>query len=292
MVPGWKTAGVIHTVTALLADATRRLTESGSANAAGESRLLLAHVLSRRPSELILLDRIDPLDADRFAALVARRTTGIPLQHLTGRAYFRHVELEVGPGVFVPRPETEVMTGWALDRLVEMAGSPVVVELGTGSGAIAKALVTEHPAARVHAVELSDPAYAYAERNLAGTGVDLRLGDMADAFGDLDGDVDLVIVNPPYIPLEAWESVPAEVRDHDPQLALFSGDDGLDALRVVAVVSARLLRPGGWLCAEHAEVQHDSAQQVLLDHQGFGGVRDHLDLTDRYRFVTGQRVTS
>lgn len=278
------------TATRLLADATRRLAASGSANPAGESRQLLAHVLDRRPGELILVHRVEAVDADRFDGLVDRRANGIPLQHLTGRAYFRHVELEVGPGVFIPRPETEVMTGWALDRLAEMAGPPVVVELATGSGAIAKALVTEHPSARVHAIELLERAHAYAERNLAGTGVDLRLGDMADAFGELDGEVDLVVANPPYIPLEAWESVPAEVRDHDPQLALFSGDDGLDALRVVAVVAGRLLRPGGWLCAEHAEVQHDSVQQVLLDHGRFAEIRDHLDLTGRYRFVSGQRV--
>jgi release factor glutamine methyltransferase len=195
--------------------------------------------------------------------------------------------------VFVPRPETEVMTGWALEELRTIGGSPVVVELCTGSGAIAKSLAselaTELPGLDLHAVELSAEAHAYAERNLAGTGVDLRLDDMADAFAELDGSVDLVIANPPYIPLEAWESVPAEVRDFDPQIALFSGDDGLDALRVVARVAARLLRTDGLLCAEHAEVQHESAQQVLVEAGAFREIRDHVDLTQRYRFVTGTR---
>ena len=157
-----------------------------------------------------------------YDALLARRAAREPLQHLTGTAYFRHVELLVGPGVFVPRPETELLAGWAIDALADVE-QPVVVDLGTGSGAIAKAMADEVPGARVHAVELDDAAHGWAERNLAGTGVDLRHGDMADAFDDLAGTVDVVICNPPYIPLDAWESVEPEVRDHDPQLALWSG---------------------------------------------------------------------
>lgn len=165
------------------------------------------------------------------------------MQHLTGVAWFRHVELAVGPGVFVPRPETELLAGWA----VEQAGDGcVVVDLCTGSGAVAKAVKDEVPGADVHAVELDETAYAWAERNLAGTGVDLRHGDMATAFDDLAGTVDVVTCNPPYVPLEAWESVAPEARDHDPHLALFSGADGLDAIRVLERRAAVLLRPGEW----------------------------------------------
>ena len=139
----------------------------------------------------------------------------------------------------------------------------MVVDLCTGSGAIAKALADERQDLQVHAVELDEAAYAWAERNLAGTGVDVRQGDFATAFDDLAGTVDVVTCNPPYIPLEAWESVAPEARDHDPHLALFSGDDGLDAIRVLERRAALLLRPGGVLGFEHADVQGESAPAVL-----------------------------
>ncbi len=266
---------------------------SSSGLPAGEARTLLAHVLGVPPGQLIMVEAIGDDQAAAFAALVARRVAGEPIQHLTGRAWFRHTDVEVGPGVFVPRPETEVMTGWMIDRLNELIANghdhPVVVDLCTGSGVIARALATEVPTARVHAVELSDVALGFAERNLAGLGVDLRGGDMADAFTDLDGTVDAVIANPPYIPLAAWESVAAEVRDHDPQLALFSGADGLDAMRVVVRTAARLLHADGVVAAEHAEVQHDSAPAVFVASGAFDRVRDHVDLAGRPRFVTGVR---
>ncbi len=255
-----------------------------------EARVLLAHVLALAPARLMLADPPSDAALAVFEALLDRRLAGEPLQHLTGRAPFRTVEIEVGPGVFIPRPETEVMTGWALDRLAEADESPVVVELCAGSGAITRALLEEGPAGRYHCVELSEEAFAYLGRNLAGFGVDARLGDMADAFGELDGTVDLVIANPPYVPLEHWQDVPAEVRDHDPALALVSGVDGLDAMRTVAVVARRLLRPGGWACAEHAEVQERSAQAVFIADGGFAQVTGHRDLVGRPRFVTARRA--
>jgi release factor glutamine methyltransferase len=199
---------------------------------------------------------------EEYDALVARRAAREPLQHLTGVAWFRHVELAVGPGVFVPRPETELLAGWAVEAAAAVE-RPVVVDLCTGSGAIAKAVAHEVPGAEVHAVELDQAAHGWAERNLAGTGVDLRSGDMATAFEDLAGAVDVVVCNPPYIPLEAWESVAPEARDHDPALALWSGDDGLDAMRVLEARAARLLRPGGVVGAEHADEQGSSAPQVF-----------------------------
>lgn len=276
-------------ISALVARTSARL------GSQAESRTLVAHVLGVEPTRLLLADPATPEQRETLDELVARRRSGVPLQHLTGRAAFRTVELEVGPGVFIPRPETEVMTGWVLDRLAELdaAGvrAPVVVELCAGSGAITRALAAEGPSgARLHCVELSPDAFAYLERNLAGLGVDARCGDMADAFGDLDGTVDVVVANPPYVPLEHWLDVPAEVRDHDPTLALVSGDDGLDALRVVAGVAERLLRPGGWVAAEHAEVQERTAPAILVRHGGFTRVSDHRDLTRRPRFVTAQRA--
>ncbi len=208
---------------ALLQDAAARLAEAGVASPDFDAAELLAHVLGVTRGVVRLRD-VPAEAAERFGSLVDRRSAREPLQHLTGTAGFRHVVLAVGPGVFVPRPETELLAGWAVDRAAEVVDGgrePVVVDLGTGSGAIALSVATEVPSARVHAVELGDDAYAWAARNLAGTGVDLRAGDMAAAFPELDGTVDVVVSNPPYIPLEAWESVAPEARVHDPHLALF-----------------------------------------------------------------------
>jgi release factor glutamine methyltransferase len=188
----------------------------------------------------------------------------------------------------VPRPETELLAGWAVD-LLRQTERPVAVDLCTGSGAIALALATEVPQATVHAVELSEEAYAYAQRNLAGTGVDLRCGDVAGAFPDLDGSVDVVVANPPYIPLSAYSSVEAEARDFDPPLALWSGEDGLDAVRAVEAAAARLLHPGGWLGCEHADAQGESAPAVFTATGHWTQVRDRPDLAGRPRYVTARR---
>lgn len=222
-----------------------------------------------------------------FDALIARRAAREPLQHLTGVAGFRYVELLVGPGVFVPRPETELLAGWAIDRCRELA-EPVVVDLCTGSGAIAKAIADEAPHARVYAVELGESAHGWAVKNLVGTSVQLTQGDMATALPELDGTVDVITCNPPYIPLEAWESVAAEARDHDPHLALFSGDDGLSAMRVLESRASRLLKALGVVGAEHAEVQGESAPGVFAATGRWRNIRDHRDLAGRPRFVTAQ----
>lgn len=271
----------------LLAASTRRLAEAGVPSARTDAELLLAHVLGRPRGQLVLVDEVAAADVGAYAALLARRAAREPLQHLTGRAWFRTVGLEVGPGVFVPRPETELLAGWAVDRLVGL-DAPVAVDLGTGSGAIAAALAAEAPHARVHAVELDELAYAWAVRNLAATTVDLRQGDLATAFDDLAGQVDVVVSNPPYVPLEAWESVHPEARDHDPHLALFSGQDGLDAIRVLAVRAQVLLRPGGVLGVEHADVQGDTVPVVLARSGPWTEVVDHQDLAGRARFTTAR----
>lgn len=296
----------------VLATATARLAEAGVASPAFDAAELLAHVLGTDRGRLPLVDAVGAEQLAQYDELVARRAGREPLQHLTGVAHFRHVSLAVGPGVFVPRPETELLAGWAIEvatGLVEVRASaspevrgqatlegsrettgPVVVDLCTGSGAIARAIKDELPDADVHAIELSADAHAWAARNLAGTGVDLRQGDMADAFHELDGQVDVVVCNPPYIPFEAWESVAEEARDHDPDVALYAaGDDGLDAMRVLEQVAHRLLRPGGWVGAEHADAQGESAPEVFRATGRWLDVRDHRDLADRPRYLTARK---
>jgi release factor glutamine methyltransferase len=289
---------VSKAVRPLLTQAVSQLRQVGVDSPEQDARQLLAYAVGIELARLPLLDAVEDDQASNFQALIERRARRVPLQHLTGRAHFRYLELEVGPGVFVPRPETEVMTGWAIEHLRPMVYAvargqsrhlPVVVELGTGSGAIAKSIATELTGTRVHAVEMSEEAAAYAARNLADTTVELYVRDMAGALPELNGAVDLVIANPPYIPLDAFESVVPEVRDHDPILALVSGQDGLDAIRAVVAEAVGLLRPAGLLCVEHADVQGESVQQILLDSKAFAGVRDHRDLAGRSRFVTAVR---
>lgn len=275
----------------LLEEAVTTLTRADVPSPEVDAELLLAHVMGL--PRAMLRSRAKPQEPQRraYLELVEARARRVPLQHLTGSAGFRYVDLEVGPGVFVPRPETELLAGWAIEQAQERANSssqaPVVVDLCTGSGAIALSVVHEVPAARVHAVELDEAAVAWAERNLLGTGVDLRQGDAFEAFADLDGTVDVVVCNPPYIPLEAWESVAPEARDHDPSLALWSGQDGLDAMRRLEETAWRLLRPGGVLGAEHADAQGESAPAVFAGR--WRDVVDHSDLAARPRFVTATR---
>ena len=265
----------------------RTLADAQVASPDHDVNLLLSHVTGRGLGELFLLDTITAEQQATMESLVSRRASREPLQHLVGRAWFRYVELEVGPGVFVPRPETELLAGWAVEACSGLC-EPVVVDLCTGSGAIAKSVAHEVPGARVHAVELDPAAHGWAERNLLGTGVDLRLGDMGSAFDDLLGSVDVVVCNPPYIPLEAWESVAPEARDHDPHLALFSGQDGLDAMHVLERRAARLLRIGGVVGAEHADLQGESAPGVFVASGRWSDVRDHDDLAGRARFLTAR----
>lgn len=275
----------------LIAAATERLAGAGVESPQADATELLSHVLQVHRGQLALMDSVDDAAAGAYESLVAQRATRIPLQHLTGVAFFRHVELLVGPGVFIPRPETELLAGWAIDaaaaRLTDH-GTAVVLDLCTGSGAIAKSIKDECPGAEVYAAELSIEAHGWAERNLAGTGVDLRQGDLVSAFDELVGRVDVLVSNPPYIPLEAWESVALEARDHDPQIALFSGQDGLDAIRALERRGAELVRPGGVIGVEHADAQGESAPEVFAATGRWADVRDHKDLAGRARFVTAR----
>jgi release factor glutamine methyltransferase len=282
---------VSQSASSALRSATATLAAAGVASPDHDAAELLAHVLGTTRSRLALVGEVPASVGEEYDALVARRARREPLQHLVGSAAFRYVELAVGPGVFTPRPETELLAGWGIDRAREVLASgraPVVVDLCTGSGAIALSVATEVPEAQVHAVELSEDALAWASKNLAGSQVDLRHGDMAGAFPDLDGAVDVVLCNPPYIPLDAYLSVAQEARDHDPHVALFSGEDGLEAIRVLERVATRLLRPGGVVGAEHADVQGESAPAVFIAAGRWADVRDHRDLAGRPRYTTAR----
>jgi release factor glutamine methyltransferase len=276
----------------LLRDAAAMLAAAGVPSPEHDAAALLSHVTGRSRASLVLLGDVEPDQAAAFGELVAQRAARIPLQHLVGSAGFRHLDVLVGPGVFIPRPETELLAGWAIDEARRTAAAqgrpPVVVDLCTGSGAIAASVATEVPDADVHAVELDPAAVPWAERNLAGLGVDLRDGDMAGAFPDLDGTVDVVVCNPPYIPLTEYAGVDREAREHDPALALFSGEDGLEAIRVLERVAARLLRPAGQVGAEHADLQGESAPQVFASSGRWVDVRDHEDLAGRPRYLTAR----
>src|SRR5271154_521279 len=249
--------------------------EAGVDSRRADAELIAASVHRVRRGELHTVP--DTAFDARFWSDIARRAAREPLQHITGQAYFRYLELEVGPGVFVPRPETEVMTGWAIDGLGEMdVAEPVVADLGTGSGAIALAIAQEVPRARVHAVEADPLARAWAERNItryvesdpytAGRGM-LHAGDFSDVLGELDGTVDLVITNPPYIPVGA--SVAPEVGEYDPPAALWSGADGLDAIRAVERAARWLLRPGGLVAVEHSDVQGSQVFWIFAEEAGW-----------------------
>lgn len=271
----------------VLAAATHRLAEAGVPSPEYDAAELLAHVLGTTRARLF---GVDTVPADRLAELeelLDRRSKREPLQHLTGVAHFRHVALAVGPGVFVPRPETELLAGWAIEQ-ARGTVEAVVLDLGTGSGAIAAAVADEAPTARVHALELDERAHEWAARNLAGTGVELRQGDLGTGFEDLAGSVDVVVSNPPYIPHEAWESVAPEARDHDPELALWSGGEGLDTIRTLEERAATLLRPGGVIGVEHSDLQGETAPAVFVTTGRWTEVKDHRDLAGRPRFLTAR----
>ncbi|MFC7487774.1 peptide chain release factor N(5)-glutamine methyltransferase [Knoellia sp. CPCC 206453] len=276
-------------------EATQRLADAGVGSPEHDAIALAAHALGVDASEVRRLMILGGPVPEAYAALVAERASRVPLQHLTGRAWFRGLELEVGPGVFVPRPETEVVAGWAIEaaqaRLDDGVTAPVVVDLCTGSGAIALAIKSEVPDAQVHAVEVSDLAVAWAERNRDRLGLDIEIvhGDAVTAFEEL-AEVDVVVSNPPYIPTLA-EPIDPEVRDHDPHVALYGGsEDGLAIPRLVAARAAGLLRSGGVLVMEHADSQGESLPTALRATGSWTYVEDRLDLTGRPRATVAVRA--
>lgn len=278
---------------ALVRAAAQRLADAGVADPLVDAELLVGHVRGLRRGEVqaavVRGDLMGDADAERLDALVTRRESREPLQHITGTAPFRHLELAVGPGVFVPRPETEMVVQHAIDALLHAPDpQPIGIDLGTGSGAIALAMATEVPHARIYAAELSPEAHAWASRNTADIeNLTLVLADMADAFPELAGAASVVISNPPYVPDAAIPRDP-EVRLFDPAMALYGGEDGLDIVRALSTNALRLLRPGGLLVIEHGELQGAEIRGIL-ERDGWRAAATHRDLTLRDRATTAIR---
>ncbi len=302
----------------LLADAATTLAAVGVPSPQVDALLLLEHATGRPRHELRLGTEVTAEQAAEFGDLVSRRAERLPVQHLVGRAPFRYLELQVGPGVFIPRPETELIVDEVLRHLAASGPrSPVIVDLCTGSGALAIALASEVPRAQVLAVELSDEALAWTARNVqatqaavaaVGSTLTLLAGDATQvaepdgAWARWRGRVDVVVTNPPYVPDAAVPREP-EVRDHDPAVALYGGPDGLDLVRPLLRQAATLLRPGGLLLVEHADAQGEQAGQAGVPaaaralHGGDGApvwseVVDLVDLAGRPRHTRAVRSTA
>lgn len=281
-------------LSSLVRAAAQRLADAGVTDPLVDAELLAGHVLGMRRGEvqaaLVRGDAISDAEAEALDVVVTRRAAREPLQHITGVAPFRHLELAVGPGVFVPRPETETVVQFAIDALLASSDpAPVAIDLGTGSGAIALAMATEVPHAVVHATELSPDAFPWAQRNTAGVpNLTLVNEDLRGAFRELDGTASVVISNPPYVPDAAVPRDP-EVRLFDPHMALYGGEDGLDIVRVLSVRAAELLRPGGLLVIEHGELQGEEIRSILT-RDGWRAAATHRDLTLRDRATTALRA--
>ena len=282
-----------NTIAYALDHATAVLEEAGVPSPRVDAELLVGHVLGLSrggvQAKVATDAALSAEDSVTIAGLVERRADREPLQHITGVAPFRSRELAVGPGVFVPRPETEQVAQYAIDALAASATpQPIGVDLGTGSGAIALAMATEVPHSFVYGVEVSPRAFVWTKQNFRG--IDNARAvfiDLAHALSELDGTVDVVISNPPYIPLGAIPRDP-EVRLHDPEIALYGGDDGLDVVRQVSATALRLLHAGGTLVLEHGELQA-AAIAELLTQDGWRAIAHHRDLLGRDRATTALR---
>lgn len=272
----------------LLADAVRALDAAGVPSPRVDAELLLAAALDVPRSALLTLDDVPPRSARAFAAMVTERAARRPLQHITGTAPFRHLVLAVGPGVFVPRPETELLVDAVLPHLRPL-DLPQVVDLCSGSGALALSLAQEVPAATVTAVERSVAALRWLARNAAGTGVRIVEGDVTDPdlLAPLRARVDAVVCNPPYVP--ARSEVDPEVRA-DPAEAVFAGRDGLEIMSAVIDRAADLLRPGGVLAVEHDDTHGDAVPALLELDARWSDIAAHTDLAGRPRFATATRL--
>ncbi|HEX6232500.1 MAG TPA: peptide chain release factor N(5)-glutamine methyltransferase [Jiangellaceae bacterium] len=272
----------------LIAAAADQLAQAGVPSARHDAEILAAHLLGVSRSRLLLQPRVSEPFPGEYAAAVRRRAGREPLQHITGVAHFRHLSLRVGPGVFVPRPETELVAGAAIEaarKVASVGRRPIVIDLYSGSGAIALSVADEVSSAEVHAVEADDGAVEWLRLNAEGRSVVVHHCDVDGCLPEMDGQVDIVAANPPYIPTGATIRDP-EVAAHDPAAALWSGADGLDAMRTLEQTAARLLRPGGVVVAEHADVQGDAAPAVFDATGRWEDIADHLDLNGRPRYLT------
>jgi len=273
----------------LLTVAVETLSSAGVPAARADAEQLLAAALGVPRTRLAAVETVDADTAVRFAELVTRRSAREPLQHLVGTVAFRYIEVDVGPGVFVPRPETELLVDAVLPVL-QASPHPIAVDLCAGSGALALAVADEVPSATVYAVERSPSALHWLRRNCAGSKVRVISADVGDAslLPELTGRVDAVLANPPYV--GTGEDVDPEVR-HDPADALFAGPDGLAVLPAVVSTARRLLRSGGVSAVEHGDQQGTAITALLSGDDGWRQVVDHRDLADRPRYVTALRTS-
>ncbi|MGV0794740.1 peptide chain release factor N(5)-glutamine methyltransferase [Mycolicibacterium sp. XJ1819] len=264
------------------------LAEAGVGSPRADAELLAAHLAGTDRGRLALTEA-GPGFVDRYDDLIAKRLRRVPLQHLTGTAAFGPVTVHVGPGVFVPRPETEALLEWALAQ--PLPSDPVIVDLCTGSGALALALAHHWSEARVIAVDDSESALAYARRNLAGTDAQIVLADVTDRqlLPELDGRVDLLVANPPYIPDGA--QLEPEVAEHDPSHALFGGPDGMRVITAIVDLAARWLRVGGRCAVEHDDTTSQRTVEAFTRSGTFAEVTARPDLAGRPRFVTARRTS-
>ncbi|NDZ94685.1 peptide chain release factor N(5)-glutamine methyltransferase [Streptomyces sp. SID6673] len=279
-----------------LSRAERTLRDAGVDSARGDAEWLLAAVLEIDRGRLLIVDGLDQATRDRFRGLVDRRARRIPLQHIVGATSFGPAELVVGPGVFVPRPETEFLAEWAVG-IADGAGIVTVVDLCSGSGALAIAVATMLPNARVWAVERSPEALEWLRRNVASAPPQVRdriavvaadVTDAAQMHATLPaGSVDVVVANPPYVPQAA--RVAPEVA-HDPADAVFGGADGMSVITPMMPIVAELLRPGGVVGVEHDDTTSAAVLDVVGAVGAFDDVRARDDLAGRPRFVTARRV--
>lgn len=279
----------------IVAALAERFDRAGIASPLADAELVVGHVAGWTRGEVATKTfmgvELDEALARKINVIATRRESREPLQHITGESPFRHLVLAVGPGVLIPRPETELVAEWAIDALRQVPSPrPRAVDLGTGTGALALALATEVPNAEVFAVELSTAAAEWAERNIARYGderVTLVIGDAANALPELDGTIDVVVANPPYIP-DSDKPADIEVLGYDPEIALFGGEDGLRDIRTFIARAALLLRPGGTLVVEHGDGQGEAVRAIAKE-AGFSMTTTHTDLLQRERALTAVR---
>jgi release factor glutamine methyltransferase len=275
-------------------EAERVLSEAGVGSPRGDAELLAAHVVGVERGRLMMHPLVDASVVEALRELVKRRAAREPLQHLLGRAALGPVEVSVGAGVFTPRPETELLLEWGLREIADIA-SPLVVDLCTGTGALAIAVAASRPDAVVHAVDIDPRACAWAQRNVTdhvaagGTPVTLHAADVRspDLLVELETHVDLVLCNPPYVP--EGTVLPPEVSDWDPPAAVFGGPDGLEVIRAAVSASAALLRYGGALAIEHDDTHGELVPDLLRRRRVLTDVEEHHDLAGRPRFATARR---